>query len=109
MAQKAKILWEDNKSRRERSKKRHRPQRSTSSLDPKTLFAAPADRLDWPAVARDQARATAVRQALTLRHLGEASGDASFADLLGKLLVFEPEKRVSAAEALKHSFFDSLK
>ena len=34
--------------------------------------------------------------------------DPNAVDLLKKMLVFNPTKRVSAAEALQHPFFDSL-
>jgi serine/threonine protein kinase len=30
-------------------------------------------------------------------------------DLLGKMMIYEPGKRISATEALKHPYFDDLK
>lgn len=34
--------------------------------------------------------------------------DALGLDLLGKLLEYRPEKRITAAEAMKHEYFDEL-
>lgn len=72
--------------------------------------------LNWPDGASSRKSIRAVRRLLKLQKWIEEVGDKSirphledFVDLISKLLWYEPEKRISAKNALKHPFFDNQK
>ncbi|GMH35532.1 hypothetical protein BSKO_03400 [Bryopsis sp. KO-2023] len=69
-------------------------------------------RLNWPEGAQSRKNIRSVRSLLKLKALIHELGDKSvrphldlFLDLVGKMLCYEPSKRITAREALKHEFF----
>lgn len=96
----------DRHKRRKRHKKKKRA-RSSSAVRPDQLLHLSTGRLRWP----DQASS---RQ--SIRHVGRAktieeqfNEYRSFRELLYLLLEHDPAKRISAAEALEHRFFDRIR
>eukprot|EP00455_Lapot_gusevi_P004436 TRINITY_DN1183_c0_g1_i5.p1 TRINITY_DN1183_c0_g1~~TRINITY_DN1183_c0_g1_i5.p1 ORF type:complete len:466 (-),score=71.08 TRINITY_DN1183_c0_g1_i5:100-1335(-) len=84
---------------KERSAKRGRSS-STSRADRLLHFST--CRLRWPegAVSRDS-----VRHVARMKTLSELIPDPELIDLLRRMLVFDPDLRISAREALAHPFF----
>lgn len=69
-------------------------------------------RLNWPEGAQSRKNIRSVRKLMELKTLVQELGDRSviahldtFVDLVEKLLCYEPSKRITAREALKHEFF----
>lgn len=63
-------------------------------------------RLNWPDGASSHTSVRAVRKLRRLRELvGMEGGARDFAELIAGLLAYEPEQRLTAAEALRHPFF----
>jgi len=86
--------------------KKKKRARSSSVFRPDELLHLSSGRLRWP----DQASS---RQ--SIRHVGRAKTiqeqfqDRAFKDLLFTLLEHDPDKRITAADALQHRFFDRIR
>jgi serine/threonine protein kinase len=66
----------------------------------------PTRALNWPAGASSVASVKAVRRVKSLARMVTGTDDhANFLDLLHGLLAFEPDRRCTAADALRHPFF----
>eukprot|EP01027_Heterolobosea_sp_BB2_P014045 GEZU01020209.1.p1 GENE.GEZU01020209.1~~GEZU01020209.1.p1 ORF type:complete len:208 (+),score=39.15 GEZU01020209.1:124-747(+) len=60
--------------------------------------------LNWPEIATDENSVKFVEKLLPLDEIINDDRHVLFKDLLRKLLEYEPHKRITAAEALKHPF-----
>lgn len=62
--------------------------------------------LNWPAGASSRASIKAVKGVKCLADIvQDAGGHSTFLDLVRRLLVFDPDRRCTSAEALQHPFF----
>lgn len=72
------------------------------------ISVPPTRTLNWPAGASSVASVKAVRRVKSLSRMVSGSDDhANFLDLLHGLLAFEPDRRCTAADALRHPFFSA--
>lgn len=71
-----------------------RPLRTGTELDFKGL-----------GVTRRELMLTSVEQKFKNFHLGKEKGGTQFVSLMGKMLHYDPNKRISARDALKHPYF----
>ncbi|KAJ3203359.1 dual specificity protein kinase kns1 [Dinochytrium kinnereticum] len=64
-------------------------------------------RLDWPQAETSKTSRRYVKSMMGLRELVKPVDEETrmFVDLVGRLLCYEPERRISAREALEHPFF----
>lgn len=91
---------------RRRKRKKKKRARSSSIVRPDELLHLSSGRLRWP----DQASS---RQ--SIRHVGRAKTieeqfqDRAFKNLLFALMEHDPDKRITAEQALKHHFFDRVR
>lgn len=67
-----------------------------------------AGRLQWPELARSRSSEHAVTRQRTLRELIHEDDDV-FLDLMSRMLTFDPARRITAADALRHTFFTSVR
>lgn len=81
-------------------------ERSSSSPRVDHMLHVPSGRLRWPEGARSSKSLAAVKKAQTLAQL---LPDADFIDLVQRLLTYDPSKRLTAAEALRHPFFRQVR
>jgi hypothetical protein len=66
-------------------------------------------RLDWPKGAANDESVDHVRRMRSLRQiLRPEDAETGLLELLELMLVLDPEKRITAKEALRHSFFDGF-
>jgi serine/threonine protein kinase len=85
------------------AKKERRDRSSSKPLVDKYLDLE-SGRLKWPENASGSTSKRHVEKAKTIAV--QFKDDPDFVDLMHRLLTFDPEKRITAAEALKHPYFD---
>jgi serine/threonine protein kinase len=65
-----------------------------------------SERLKWPEYAKSS---ESIDHVNSQKRLEEIFPDADLCDLLRRLLQMDPDKRITAKEALRHRFFSSIK
>ena len=66
--------------------------------------------LKWPENASSSSSERRVREAVPLNEaLEKADTDSGLLDLLKKMFTIDPDARITAEDAIKHPFFDSLR
>ncbi len=83
--------------------------RSSSTPAADQLLHISTGRLRWPDSATSNNSIERVRRAKSLRHLLRKSSDGQFYHLLQGLLTYDPKRRLTAAQALQHTFFDPVR
>mmetsp|Transcript_12167 Transcript_12167/g.16891 ORF Transcript_12167/g.16891 Transcript_12167/m.16891 type:complete len:169 (+) Transcript_12167:632-1138(+) len=98
-----KLHCENERSSSREHKRSKRRGRSTSR--PRVSDWVKKGRIRWPANASGKTSLARVKNAL---HIKVQFRNKEFADLLLKLLKHDPAERISACEAMKHSFFKNI-
>lgn len=94
---------ENRSHSRDRSRKRRK---GRSSSNPRIDKWIDNEKICWPQNASGKSSLSRVHKAKPLK---DQFSDADFLDLLSKFLEHDPDKRITAKDAMKHSFFSDYK